>query len=568
MGDDKQLEAANRFAREQFGSAVDAGGGDGPPLRVLKGGEDKGGADGLPWVELPGSAGRTIADFAHELSGVLAEVEIFRREEILFTVDGVSGELRMMTPERFLTWITDHAVIYEAKTFKVGDSWETKKLPKTMPATTAKACLASDAFYGGVRPLSRVNLVRMPHMRADGQVVLLREGYDAPSEIFTVASPVAIDEAMELGRAKQVIDSYYAEFPWPDVDAATGLSRSKAVAVTAAVALFGMGLQPVEAARMGFMFRCNTQGGGKSLLAQMAITPSFGLPEVTPKAKEEELRKNLDTAALQGSSYLFFDNLKGHFESALLEGFMTSPVWGGRVMGTQKKFKASKSTMLLVTGNNLTVSADLQRRMLQCDLFVEEFDLQERRHGRDLNPVELNKAEVRAEFLSALWALVRHWDTAGRPAAGTEGQPFLIASFAQWSRIFGGIMQAAGYGNPLERPVVTQQADQNSTHQRKLIDLLAQRLAEGPRWEYRFQDVIDIMHENELFSWKMKGRERDSDGVTHFEPDPATRSIVGLMLQNELGGRKFTTSEGRRVRFFVEGEGKSRRYCLDEISPS
>lgn len=565
MGDDKQADAVNQFARDHFGSKVDAGE-EGPPnLRVL-GGEDKGDGPSLPWVELPGRGGRTIADFAHELSSVLAEVEIFRREEILFTVDGVSGELRMMTPERFLTWIVDHAVIYEAKSYKVGDNWELKKLPKTMPTTTAKACLASDAFYLGVRPLTRVNLVRMPHKRRDGRIVLLGEGYDDESEVYTLKSTVDIVEDMPIERAKKLLDDYYSEFPWPDIDPETGRSRSKAVAIAAALALFGMGLQPVEAARMGFVFRSNSQGGGKSLLAQMAITPSFGLPEVTPRAREEELRKNLDTAALQGASYLFFDNLKGHFESSLLEGFMTSPVWGGRVMGTQKKFKAQKSTMLLVTGNNLTLSPDLQRRMLQCDLFVEEFDLQERKHGRDLNPVELNKPEVRAEFLSALWALVRHWDAQERPPAGEEDDPFLIASFAQWSRIFGGIVQAADYGNPLVRPAADQQADQNTTHQRKLIELLAKPLSESPRIDYEFQAILDIMHENELFSWKMKGRVREKDGDDHFEPDPTTRSVIGLMLKKELSGRKFTTAEGRRVKFFVEGEGKARRYCLDDLA--
>lgn len=565
--DDEQTNAANKFARDKLGGEVDeAAGATG--LRILRPTDEDDGPPSLPWVALPGR-GRTVSDLSLDLGSILETAEIFRREEIVVTIDARTGALRMMTPERFITWISRVAVVYESRMVGTGELAEERKIPKTMPQTTAKAVLASDECFLRIRSLARVNIVRQPIMREDGKIELLPEGYDEPSEIFTLSSSVGIDESMTLEKAKSLIDSYYGEFPWSDTDPETGKSRSKAVAVTAALSLFGLGLQKVEAARMGVITRANSQGGGKSLIAQMAITPTFGLPKTTPRAREEELRKNLDTAALQGASYLFFDNLKGHLESPLLEGFMTSPVWGGRVMGTQKSFEAKKSTVLLVTGNNLTVSPDLQRRMLQCDLFVEEFDLQERRVARDLNPVELNRDEIRAEFLSALWAFVKAWDQAGRPSATKKGEAFHIASFKEWSRIFGGIVENAGFGNPLVPPSSDQQADQNSIHQRKLIGVLAEPLeASSPRYEYKFQDIADIMHYHELFSWKMKGKVRTRDnGDESFECDASTRSILGQMLTNELSGRRFTMPDGTRVKFFKDGDGRTTRYCLDLLPP-
>lgn len=568
----EQADKANEFARKNFGTEVDAAAGA-MGLRVL--GEGDGGTGdpkGRPWVELPGRGQRDLSDFAQELGAIMADAPLFRRENVLVTVDHETGLLQVMDPERFLSWVSDYANVFESVDVGRGANRQTMRFRRTMPLTTARGTLRSDRFYYQVRPLARVNAVRMPTMRGDGRVELLPEGYDEESGIYTMPSGIPFDEGMTLEKAVALLNDYYSEFTWADYDNASGRSRSKAVAITAAVALFGMGMQSVESARMGFMFRANTQGGGKSLLAQMAITPSYGLPKNTPRANEDELRKILDMAALQGAAYLFFDNLKNHLDSALLEGYMTTPVWSGRVMGTQRGFEAKKSTVLIVTGNNLSVSADLQRRMLQCDLFIENFDLQEREHRRELNPVVLARPDVRGEFLSALWALIRHWDKAGRPKAGRPEKPYRIASFAEWSEIFGGIVQAAGFGNPLEKPADEQQADKQTVHQRTLVELLGHDVQPGnERKEYTFQEVIECCVENELFTWKIEGRMRSGkDGQDErFEVTSKCASTMGRMFTDEMAGKRgrvFALPDGRRVRFGKDGEGRGRRYWVELVA--
>mgnify|MGYP001553328244 CR=1 FL=1 len=568
MSDDAQK--ANEFARKNFGGEVDAAAAA-PGFKILQPGET-GEPPKKPSVELPGTGNRVLADFAHDLGACLADVPLFRREDVLVTVDASTGEMKLMTPERFLSWVADHVIIFEDVEIGRGDKKATLRMHKTMPLTTAKGCLQADQFCSQMRPLVRVNTVRMPYMKADGAPVLLPEGYDAESQIFTLKSEVKMDEKMAIDRAKLVFADYYGEFQGLD-------ERSLSVAITLALALYGMALQKVEAARMGFMVRANSVGGGKSLLAQMGITPSYGLPENTARAKEEELRKILDAAVLQGVPYLFFDNLKGHFENALVEGFMTTPVWRARIMGTQRFMRGKVCCTLVVTGNNLTVSPDLQRRLLQCDVYVEEFDLQERQHKRDLNPMVLNRPDVRAEFLSALWALIRHWYEQGRPPAGTREQPYRVATFAEWSDIFGGIIQCAGYGNPLLPPPDDQNAAPIKLHQRKLVELLAAgddvaKISpineKTVMRDYTFQELIDCCVDNELFTWRIKGREREGDGDKKwFEVTSECASTMGLMFTNEMAGKSakqrrfYTQPDGRRICFGKTGAGRASRYTVE-----
>ena len=569
----EQSDEVNKMARKLFGSEVDAAAAASGLTIASPGSVGAAELGDRPWVELPGRGQRDVSDFAKDLAAHLALAPLFRRENIIVTVDEKSGMLRMMTAERFLTWIADQIVIYELVESGRGAIKRTDRFRRSLPVAISRACLQSDAFYTRLRELVRVNLVQMPIMRRDGKIELLPKGYDAVSGVFTLSSDVVIDEAMDLAKGKAILDDIYGEFSWADIDPVTGLSRSKAVAITESLALFGLGLQSVEAARMGFLNRANTQGGGKSLIAQMAITPSFGLPKNTPRSGEEEMRKVLDSAALQGASYLFFDNLKNHLESSLLEAFMTTAVWSGRVMATQTFFEAKKSTILLITGNNLTVSPDLQRRLLQCDVHVESFDLQEQKHRRELNPVVLSRADVRGEFLSALWAIMRHWDSNRRPTAGDPDKPYRVATFAEWSDIFGGIVQCAGWGNPLLKPSEDQSADQKTPHQRLLVESLAGELKEGDKpIEYTFQELIDCCRDNELFGWLLEGKLREKEGSNDtFVVNDRSASKMGRMFTDEMSGRigrVYSMKDGRRIRFKKCGDGRAKRYRLEvQVKP-
>src|SRR5690606_8172739 len=145
-----------------LGAEVDAAAGA-MGLRVLSEGDGSGGdPQSRPWIELPGRGQRDLSDFAQEMGAVMADAPIFRRENVLVTVDHETGLLAVMDPERFLSWVSDYANVFEYVDVGRGSNRQTQRFRRTMPLTTARGTLRSDRFYYQVRQLARVNAVRMP----------------------------------------------------------------------------------------------------------------------------------------------------------------------------------------------------------------------------------------------------------------------------------------------------------------------------------------------------------------------------------------------------------------------
>jgi len=344
--------------------------------------------------------------------------------------------------------------------------------------------------------------------------------------------------------------------------------RSLAVQVAAMVAQFCVGLLPEGASRMGFIFNANSQRSGKSLLAKVAIIPVYGHFSVqTWHAKEEEQVKRIDAAIIKASNYICFDNVRGYLSSQALEALLTTPFWEARVLGTSEIVVAPNKISLFVTGNDLMVSPDLAHRFLFCDLQVSEGDVQERKPPFVLDDSWLMKRENRIDILSALWAIVRSWQDAGRPTASSFGfKPKL--GFEQWGDLIGGIVAHAGFGNCLEAP---QLAVGGNNEVRQIRDLLAV-LMEGmfsPRREFTFQEVVNACHENDLFTWLLDGRMSDGD----FMLSAKAKSSFGLLLGRygpnidlRAKPRSFRLSDGRSIQFGSSGKGRAKRYFIEDPS--
>jgi hypothetical protein len=559
----EQANAANAAMRQLLGRKVDEAAAP-VSMRVLPGGPDDhqegAGGSGMPWVELPGG-GRMDKDFAHDLGNILSDKMLFRRESEVVTVNPETGACDLVKPEAFITLVEDYCVPYALRPVKGG----TENIPKSMSKAQAAVVLHSAAFRMRLRRITRVGYVTAPVMRADGRLEMLPDGYDAETGIYTLPSTVKI-RGIELGEAVAYLRDLLRDFPFHD-------DRSLAVQICAMCAAWGHGLQEVSAARLGFVWTANSHRSGKSLLAQFAITPAYGLAEGQTLADRQELRKMLDAVVLGGQSYVFFDNLTGHIQSEIVESFMTTPIWTGRVMGTQRMFKAPRSAVVFITGNNLTVSPDIAERTLTCNLYLENFDPQDRAISRVIDPIlDLARPAMRGDILSAIWAIMRHWDAQGRPCAGIPGKPRRLAGFAQWSDIFGGMVQAAGFANPLERPKDEQSPNSRDVHMRTLIELLVQALGADQVGEFEFQSIVDSCYDNELFTWLFDGRvKKEEDGNEWFELNSRAAGNFGLLLTNEMAakkkGRIFTLRDGRRARFSKRGEGRSKRYTV-EILPT
>lgn len=534
------------------------------------------------YVRLPGD-GWGDHRFAKEVGAILNKNGVFRRDRLAVVINRETAAVEPMSVQRFRTYCAKHMVtarfVFNEKTNQVD------KIEKTMTDSAARCCLESDWFIDQQRPIRRVNMVPMPVLRKDGRIELLPYGYDPESCIFTMRSDIKIDSEMTLERARAVINDLVREFPFGDYKEDTpenrasgvvGLSRSQAVHVANMVSLYAAGLMHELVYRLHFVYVANAQRSGKTLLAKTAIVPIFGPAKAVPKPEaEDDFKKLLTTMAVTAAPYLFLDDLDGLLKSQALNAFMTAPTWTDRAMGSHGQVCAMKETVVIVTGNNLSLSTDIANRTLRCNLYIDEFNAQDRTIQRVIDEEYLARPAVRGDILSALWCFIREWDKAGRP----KGKR-VLKGFEQWCETFGGIVMHSGFGDPIEPPPAddysgdTEAADMQTLVQALVDDMQVRPNAMEPEleWEpprkkeFEFEELVECAQELDCFSWMMDGQVKNTeDGKRIITLNQRSKSALGKMFAAKYGGRKFRLKDGRAVQFGHRGRNRHRRYKIEIV---
>jgi len=589
--DDDQIDSANAFARAEGGSLVEPPG-TAPAASAPSPGLPAGAAaPGSPagrtpvqnlFVRLP-CEGYGAQRFYHEVGARLAEAAIFRKERTVLVVNDESGAQEEMTANRFRTFVTEYMIPAKFTWNKDG-----VMIPREMTMTpqVAAGCLESDHFLRHLRPLARVNRERMPIIRGDGRLELLKPGYDAESRTYTLPSALQIDEGMTLVDARAIYNDLVAEFPFGDYkednDAnraagTVGKSRSKAVHLANMLSLYGASLLDELNKRLHFVYVANAQRSGKTLLAQAAVVPIFGPAKTKSLPKDEtELRKMLATAAFQNAPYFFLDDLEGMLKSTALNAFMTAATYSDRMFNSQEDRDARKQTVVIITGNNLGLSTDIANRTLRCQLYTDEFDAQARTIKREIDEEYLARPAVRRALLSACWAFVRAWNDAGRPKGRAQGGR-VLKGFEAWCDIFGGIVLNAGYGDPIEAPPTddfsgdTEGSDMD-TLVRSLVYFMDNKLGtDGQplrKHDFTFDDLVEAAVDQDCFTWMIQGTKRvtkkaDGEELVKLELAPGSKSALGKMFSAKYGGRKFRLPDGRLAKFGHRGRNRHRRYEVE-----
>jgi len=352
--------------------------------------------------------------------------------------------------------------------------------------------------------------------------------------------------------------------------------RGVGACIAGMIAPFAEGLFPAFTLRCGFIYTANASRSGKSLLAKMAIAPITGQAAGLTLTKDEQsLNNRIDSMLLSGQGCLFFDNVKGYIESHTIEALMTLPYWQGRLFQTQRIFTVKNETTVFISGNNATVSADINGRFVYIELFSETSDPNERKHTRELDDAWLMQPGNRADILSALWAMVRHWDVAGRPPAATH-----IAGFKAWCDVVGGIVCSVGelskgaIGNPLVQPDLSSAGDKESKHLRRLVEAMLEGTIVD-NLEFTPAEVSEIAMTNGLFDWFMpelpEGKTVD-DVLKQPERVRFAKLLVAKSGEEPRGIRYLLNhwdeaghTEQQLWRFSYRGSGRSRRYTLARV---
>ena len=494
-----------------------------------------------------------ISTMAREIGGILSQNGVFVRQRSAMTISP-EGRLVEMSARRFRTYCEEHLV-----TFK----WEMpkpnvfEKKPQTITVEAAATILESDQFLERQRELMRVATVRQPVRRKDGRIELLPYGYDHEAQTYTQNSGVEYATDMPLEEARNVLRALVAEFPFGDRKA-DGQSRNEAIVISAMLAMFAAPLLRPTARRMNFMFSSNSVGSGKTLLAQLAIISTLGTCDVQPLPEnQEDWRKILDTESLAGSPYILFDDCNGYLKSPTLNAFLTAATWTGRKMNTQQKFAVPKIATVFLTGNNLEVTPDVARRFLHCRMLTDEADPQARKIEKVFSDEWLEKPSTRAQLLACLWSIVRSWDAAGRPSPTR-----IVRGYEPWCAVFGGMVQHAGFGDPMEPLPVEESGNSELADMTALVAQLAKGVDDDQ--EFCFQDVVEAAVEVNAFTWMLEGKEeRDGkDGPRRYVLTARANSKFGRLLAEQYGGKKFRLPSGRVVRWGQSGKNRQRVYTL------
>ena len=413
-----------------------------------------------PRIQIPGR-NRSISDFATELAQHVKYAEPYFTEGKMFARNENSGRYEEMTPAKFVTWIEEHVVCVEGQVNEDGEGGTARSIN----ASIAQAVMASEQFRGSLPRVRQFHVVREPVFDKQGGLRLLPTGYDEQTGTLTLRGSLQYPLDMSLETARNTLNTLMSEFPFVNPE------QGRAMQVAAMLTAYGMGLLSGTCVIPIFLYNSNDVGAGKGLLVSLALAPVEGqVTNTSPVSSEAEMEKRLFATARAGDRFLVLDNMEVEVRSASLVMFTTSSVYEGRVLGTSKKEAIPKKTATYITGNNLVVNPDVRRRSLAIELFLRAI----RPESRQIQiPLDLQGILAqRPQILAALYALIREWVAAKKPAP-SRTHP----SFVEWSNVIAGIVEHAGFGCPIPAVDHTNDIDPRTAD----VERMVQRMHEANR---------------------------------------------------------------------------------------
>lgn len=379
------------------------------------------------------------------------------------------------------------------------------------------------------------------------------------------------DETITLEEAADYLRALYAEFPFGDWyydEQGVRQSRSLAVQIAAMLSQFVVHLLPKGANRMGFIYNANSQRSGKTLLVKMATCPVHGsVAAQTWKSNEEELSKIIDAQLLEAKTYILFDNCRGFLQSQTVEALMTSPMWTGRILGRSQTFTVNNYVTVFITGNDCTVSSDMAYRCLLVNLFVAEAEVQDRKTAVLIDEPWLLERENRRKILGCLWALVKHWiRVGGKPSASSFGYKPMLG-FEAWGDLVGGIVAYAGFGDCLARAQVATAGDNEKRDVNALVEEMTKYLSEKKDVvEFRFDEIVKICREEELFPWAIDGREKGEEFTLNAESKSRFGKILTRYAPDHASGGRAFMIKNRVLTLMSRGTGRHKKIVLERTT--
>jgi len=312
-----------------------------------------------------------------------------------------------------------------------------KKCEPARPDGSATQSVFTRRHWPGIRSL--VGITMAPTFRSDGSILQTPGFDDATGLLFLPNAPypaVPLDPTRDDARDAyrnlcSVTELGDGGFPF----AAPHHKAAWVCAVLSILARFG-----IEGPVPLFAVDANTQGTGKSILADAAVRIALGYPSprMSFPENDEEMRKRITMLVMSGARTALIDNINRKFGGDSIENAITTPVWLDRVLGTNAEVNETMQIVFLANGNGLDYTRDMRTRTVHIRL-ESPLENPESRVMPDLSAW----IEARRHHL-VTWALtmLRAWHVAGRPKSTKT-----IGRFAAWGEM---IPQAVAWASDID----------------------------------------------------------------------------------------------------------------------
>ena len=289
------------------------------------------------------------------------------------------------------------------------------------PAKVANRYLARSGHWK-LKSLS--GLIYAPTLKPDGSV-LERPGYDESTGLYYINTGTKFrpikkaPDFEDARRALQKLRKPFQEFPF---------EKPEDESVVLAAVLTGLVRKSVPFAPI-FGFTAPTAGSGKTLLTHAISIIVIGeqAPVTAHDRDKEEERKHLFATLLQGKPIMIIDNVEKPIGSEMINLIVTSSKFEGRILGVSENKEVATDITMMITGNNLSFTGDLTRRVLLCkiDTGMENPEQRKFKRGNLKNYVY----QQRSRLVNAGLTILKAYKLAGSPPQDIPQ----YGSFEQWS---------------------------------------------------------------------------------------------------------------------------------------
>lgn len=434
--------------------------------------------------------GGDLSETARAIGAMLAKTgRVFLRDVPVKVVAAADGEAPAAVA------LTANSVVIEAHRLCQPMARNDRK--KKMVATTLPERVAK--LYLDMRDEWNLpgldGIATAPLLAADGGIRAV-EGYDPASHLWCCRVPtLRVPERagrQDAEAALRLLRATFRTFPFADAaivdDTALGVrvvDPTKPMGADESAALMALltaACRPSLYLAPGLAViapEMSGAGTGKGLLVRAICTVAFG---VKPRAftgghDGAELDKRIVAEAVKATPALFLDNANGAtLRSDTLASLMTERPACVRVLGETRTVELNSAAFVAVTGNGLSISEDLARRFLSCELDAKVEDPEQ----RDFRPGFLDDvASRRAELLAAALTIWR-W---GRQNRSQLERGRSLGSFEVWAEWVRDPLLALGCRDPVARIAEVKGKDPERQNVAEIF---------GAWWEYHDSRAVKV----------------------------------------------------------------------------